>query len=128
MKYIIITLMLLASSFLHSAEERLGLDPILRGLWSLHAISRDGGATVDAVQPAEDLAVATATRITFADGTVRTINRVVIVDDDNGNPANIALLDNGTILVFTKQKGNELILVQVIVDEAETTRWVITVE
>lgn len=126
MKYFIIVLMLLASSA--AAEERLGLDPILRGLWSLHATSDDGGVTVDAVQPAEDLAVATATRITFAGGIVRTVDRVIIVDDNDGNPANIAVLDNGTILVFTKQEGNELILVQIMINDEETTRWVITVE
>lgn len=109
------------------AEERLGLDPVLRGLWTAHAYSEDGGQTVDDIHI--ELAIATATRIRFAEGTTVNVHTVLIGQDREGNTTNLAILCSGRVMVFTEAyRGMYLVQVMDIEKEVEVSRWVITVQ
>jgi hypothetical protein len=114
-----------------SAEERIGLDPVVRGLWKLHVTSQDGGVTLVHSNPPEDFAVVTATTINMGAAGRYTVERVMIVNDDHGNPGNMALLNTGRWLAITKQPGSVFVLVQVFDLSGNTprelVRWLVTV-
>ena len=123
------TILLIASTALAS-DERLGLDPVLHGVWMVHGISSDAGETVEPMRPALPMAQASASRIKFADGNVVSILKVMVTKDKNGDPANAALLSNGKILFFSKSPGQTFVLIQVMDTDTnkEISRWLITVE
>lgn len=131
MKLIFLAILISLTAMLSAVEERVGIDPILRGLWRLHVSSTDGGTTLVPHNPPVDLAVVTATAMNMgADGRY-TFERVLIVHGDDGNPGNMVLLDTGRWLAITKTPGQEFVLVQVyeIVGDVATehNRWVVTV-
>jgi hypothetical protein len=114
-------------------EERLGLDPLLRGVWKLHASSTNKGKTVEESKPPFDVAVARATSIKFAGGDKLQIEKVMIVNDDDGDPGNFVILSNGNMLFFSKKKGSPFFMIQVFKNIGEgkvdeTNRYIITVE
>lgn len=123
-------LSLLLLCTLLGAEERLGLDPVLRGLWILHAVSNDKGATIEPCDTPVEFAIATATTISFGDDK-RLVKRVIITEDTEGSPANMALLDSGRWLAFTKKPGDKYVLIQIFNADSdgltELTRLLITV-
>lgn len=112
------------------AEERIGLDPVLQGVWNMVAVSSDEGRTIEPVTPPIPVAHAFGSRIKFADGAMVHVEKVLIVDV-NGVPGNVALLTNGNMLAFTKEPGQIYTLVQLFqgVGEAarETARYLIFV-
>ena len=119
-----------AAAFGGEPEERIGLDPVLQGVWNMVAVSSDRGRTIEPVTPPIAVAHAFASRIKFADGSMVHVEKVMIVDVD-GVPGNIALLTNGNMLAFTKEPGQIYTLVQLFqgVGEAarETARYLIFV-
>lgn len=116
------------------AQERIGLDPVLRGVWMLHATSTDQGKTVELVKNAEgepepaEFCIARRSELVMADGKKIKIKRVNVVKDDDGNEANIVLLNTGRIMGITKKPNQPYVLVQVNDGEKEVSRFLITVE
>lgn len=114
MKYVN-TLALLFVILAAFAQERIGLDPVLRGVWNVYCVSDDDGETIkwlrEDKEPVE-FALARATSITFSDGKKVNIDKVVVSKDKDGNPANLVSLENGNILAISKQPGQALVLVQ----------------
>lgn len=108
-------------------EERLDVDPILRGIWKVHATSEDRGKTITK-QNGWVLARVYATKVKLANGTVIGVDKILITLDSDGDPANGMRLSNGTIWMVTKKKGNAFFLIQVLQsDGTETMRFLITV-
>jgi len=111
---------------------RLDFDPVLQGVWRLHATSSDGGNTI---APADGSVFCRvfATKVRFLDGRELFVNRVLIVTDNSGNPGNMVEFTNGTVWAISKSPGQGLVLVQVFVKQsngelAETFRAVVSVE
>lgn len=129
---ILLMLMLMGALFAE-AHERLGIDPILRGVWRVHALSKDEGKTVDKVDPPIDLAVAKATSIRFSGGDVLRIEHVMIHEEEGQDPKNIAKLSNGNVLCFSKNPDQEFVLIQIYTPNGEggireKMRFLVTVE
>jgi hypothetical protein len=103
------------------AEERIGLDPVLQGVWNMVAVSSDQGKTIEPVTPPVAVAHAFASRIKFADGSMVHVQKVLIVDV-NGVPGNLALLTNGNMLAFTKEPGQIYTLVQLFQGTGDASR------
>jgi hypothetical protein len=114
----------------HAAEERLDIDPVVRGVWSVHAISKDKGETVERVEPAQMLCRVGATKVRMANGTEMNVEKVVIMEDQQGNPMNAVRFDSGVVWGISKKPGQPYVLVQVFdgTDFHETLRVLVTVQ
>lgn len=117
-----------------TAQERIGLDPAIRGVWNIYATSEDKGKTLNYVEDengnlmSKEFAVAKATEIVFADGKKVEVKSVLIIEDDEGNPANLVDLNNGNKLAISKKPGQAFVLIQVYDSEfEEKSRFLIAV-
>jgi hypothetical protein len=110
--------------------ERLGLDPVLHGIWTIHASSKNKGRTIEPVEPPQVLCQAFATKVKLANGTTLHIEKVLIAKDDSGNPMNIVRFDNDVIWGISKKPGSRYVLVQVMEagSAKEKLRVLVTVE
>ena len=110
-------------------SERLDIDPVLQGVWMVHATSEDRGAHIKRVDPAEALCRVSASKVRFATGEEMRVRKVLVVKDDGGYPANAIGFEDGVLWIVTKRPGQAYVLVQVFQDgEAETFRALITVD
>lgn len=109
-------------------QERIGLDPILRGVWTIYTLSEDEGVTWTEVEPFE-FAIATATRITYVGGQTAQIKQTFIFTDNKGHPGNLAILNTGFNLIITKNPNINFALVQAYntATNEENIRFIITV-
>lgn len=109
--------------------KRLGLDPILLGIWTAHASSNDEGGTVTPFDPPLPICRAFATKVQMSDGKELRVKQVLIVKDDSGHPANMIFFENGVVWAVSKKPGTPYFLVQVLDEELdETMRVVVTVD
>jgi hypothetical protein len=119
----------ISASARNKSAERIDIDPVLRGVWMIHATSNDRGTTIAEVSPPEALCRVTAASVRYGDGRVLRVEKVLIIEDDNGNPANTIGFDNGVIWIVSKQPGQRFVLVQVFADgKKESLRVLVTVE
>lgn len=136
MRSIILCLCLLCGlpTIINAAEpqvqQRLGVDPVLQGLWYMMAKSDGNGQNVREFTPPALLLQATATRLVFVDQTTVDITSVFIFNDRNGRPGNILVLQNGNRLAVTH--ADQVFLVTLWVPGAdgqlaETERWLVDV-
>lgn len=132
--FLLLVLALVLSPVLWSldVEERVGPDPILRGVWRAHATSKDLGKTVDTVDEPFDLCLVRAGTIVWVGGNETKIEQAFIIEEEGKSPGNMLVLDNGVRLVCSKEKGSIYVLVQTFVqvdgEYAETFRTLVTVE
>ncbi len=97
-----------------SLPQRLDIDPALQGLWKLHATSNDKGKTIEKHDGVVFARVSgTKIRTIAGEGATLTVDKVFIVKDDDGNPANLVKFTNGTVWMITKEPKQTLILVGV---------------
>jgi len=119
MRYFCLILMLLATALAAEEEaqfqERVGIDPILRGVWQMHAFQKEGEEE-QTFSPPLDFATVSAKSMTFADGKKLTMSKVAIMQKGDAPPANVVLLENGVIYACYKTPGNPDVLVQVLRD------------
>ena len=132
MRYLALLLALLISTSAFSAvEERVGIDPMLRGVWTIYATSDDGGKTTDVADQPFDIGTCRASSLTFADGTVVTFEMVMVGEDDAGNPNNGVMLSTGVLMIVSKNPDKRFYLAQFFnIDgetAVETARWVFDV-
>ena len=100
MRLLICLMLIIATTSASALEERMGLDPVLRGLWVLIAESADGGKTITQDGCPRDFAIAGALSIRIPPSTF-TITKVQIMEDpDTGELMNVATLSTGFILLF----------------------------
>lgn len=112
-------------------DELFEIDPILRGKWMVHAISEDRGLTVSELDVPRELLRATRTTVRFTDeGDLQKLERILISEDDDGNPAHVMKFTDGSVWIVTKKPDNPFFLVQEINQDTlkETIRIVFTVE
>lgn len=117
-KLLLLVLVLLPSMALASEmEERQFLDPDLRGLWMVHAVSQDGGKTIEEASEPSAILRASATSIHFAGKSPILIDKVIFVKDRN---ALIVRLENGNMLICNRDTGTRFVMVQFMQDLGDT--------
>jgi hypothetical protein len=113
------------------AQERLDIDPALQGIWKVHAISTDGGRSIEYTD-GKAFARVSATQVRFLNGNTYEVQRVRIFTDAKGQPGNMILLTNGELLEVTKDRGQPFVRVRVLNlvngEVTEMGRFVISVE
>lgn len=126
--FILIFLMMACQSEEPILTERIGLDPAVRGVWMIMAISGPGGENVEVQNPPVEFARAFANRILLSNGKSVNINDVYITEtrDIVGNVAN---LENGVTLIIinTNVKGDFLVIL-LDEDNEEQSRMTIRVQ
>lgn len=109
-------------------EERIGLDPALQGVWTIIATADANGDNVKKMDEPFQFAQVTASRVKFITGGEATFTKVMISEDNQGNPMNVALLSSGWFWFITKPNGQPFVLVQTVdPDGKQQDRWMITV-
>jgi len=111
--FLVATLMLTAEEEL-KMQERVGIDPILRGVWQMYSFEKEGKE--ENFSPPLDFATVTANSMTLANGNNLKIKKVVIVQRGDAPPLNAVVLENGTVYTCLKLPGDPHVLVQVLVD------------
>jgi hypothetical protein len=109
----------------------MGIDPVVQGLWRVHTISYDEARTV---KPMGGIAFARVgayeVEILLGKRKRVAVERVYIVDDANGNPANLVEFSGGMVWIITKKPGQRYVAVQAgraCPDTKEEVRFVVTV-
>jgi hypothetical protein len=108
-------LLLVFTGWLAAEEElkivpRIGLDPVLRGVWRLH-IAQKEGEEEESFDPPLEFATAGATTVTLASGFEIKLLKVSIMQRGDATPANIAVTSTNQIWQFFKPEGESLVLV-----------------
>ena len=76
------------------AVERWSTVPVLRGVWTAHMTSKDGGKTNVPILPAERLCKVGASKITMSTGDVYRVLSSMVTTGKNGEVSNVIVLDD----------------------------------
>lgn len=121
--------MLLASTLAYGkpkAVERLGIDPVLHGIWYAHMTSQNGGKA-KAINPPEAICKVGASKVTMAGGDTYKVVKVMITTGKKGETANVILFDNSAMWAVTKIPKQPYYLVQVFGNDKEIARFMVSV-
>jgi hypothetical protein len=115
-----------------SLPQRVDIDPVIQGVWRMHAMSKDGGVTKEAVN-VEGVVFcrARATAILLSDGTELKVDKVVIWNDRDGNPANaITFTNNSNVWAVSSTDNPRIFMLEVHSSDLKTEhlRGAITIE
>ena len=113
---ILTCVVMLSGTAIELIEERVGVDPALRGVWAGFLMSTDGGKNWTRSDPPEEAARVSATRVMVTGHGSRDVTAVWIFRDQHGKIGNLLILDNGGTLVVTDASviGVGVYLVQLI--------------
>jgi len=108
------------------AVERLGIDPVLHGIWYAHMTSQNGGKA-KAINPPEAMCKVGASKVTMEGGDTYKVLKVMITEDKKGQTANVILFDNSAMWAVTKIPKQPYYLVQVFGNDKEIARFMVSV-
>lgn len=114
-------------------KQRTTMDPILRGVWLLHGSSKDKGKTVTE-HDGEEFCRVSETKVGMLVGERKTltVDKIIIIRDEDGDPGHVVRFENGVIWGITKKPKSKYVLIQVFREEdeqfIETIRFLITVK
>lgn len=94
--------------------QRLDIDPAVQGIWTLYATSEDKGKTIKNYDGVAFARVSgTKVRTIFGEDSNQTVEKVLIVKDEDGDPGNVVVFESGLIWAITKKPRQKYIIVQV---------------
>lgn len=112
-------------------RELLAPDPVLQGIWMLHATADAGGVNVTPIEQPFAIARLTPTRFIMEGGNEREILRVGFSISDDGVPGNF-IITQDRMLWCSKRDNQQFVMIQIFNIEdpnnpLEMGRWVVVV-